>query len=114
MITEQQEQQFKNINKSPCVLCGLFYCDCDIKKGIDWGSERSIIAEHNKHLIGLRAKFKNNKDYVKTTWGKEGVIVKNDLTKWLYLRFDIPLKSGYKDSCITRELILRAGSFNLI
>ncbi len=32
MITEQQEQEFKNINKNPCVNCGLFYCDCSAEE----------------------------------------------------------------------------------
>jgi hypothetical protein len=108
MLTEQEEQSFKNINKEPCVLCGLYYCDCDTKKGIDWKNDKEIFAEHNKHLIGLRAQFKENPDYIKESWNKKGVIVKSDLTKWLYLKFDKPLKSG------TKSLILGAGNFNLI
>jgi len=114
MITEKQEQEFKNVNSNPCVLCGLFYCNCNIKDGIDWENDKYIIAEKNKHLIGLRAKFKRNEDYTKQTWNKPGVIVKSDLTKWLYLRFDKPLKSEYKDGCVIKELILKAGSFDLI
>jgi len=114
MITEQQEQEFKNINKEPCVICGLHYCDCDTKNGIDWKNDKEIIADKNKHLIGLRARFKNNPDYTRKTWGKIGTIVKTNLTKWLYLKFDEPLKSGYGHSCITKMLILRAGSFDLI
>lgn len=114
MISEQEEQSFKNINKEPCVICNLNYCDCDVKKGVEWKLDREIIAERNKHLIGLKARFKNNEDYTKATWGKTGIITDSDLTRWLYLKYDEPLRSGYKNSMVSEMLILRAGSFELI
>jgi len=46
MITEQEEQEFKNINKEPCLKCGLNYCDCDFIGFEEMG--KSLLEEWNE------------------------------------------------------------------
>jgi hypothetical protein len=76
----------------------------------------------NEHLIGKRARFKNNlKTYCRGLWLKEGVIKqlyqieKGDLNHiGLSLVFDEPYKSGLGNSCIMKSCYIAPDSIELI
>ena len=73
-----------------------------------------LVAKDNKHLIGKRAKFKNNlSGYIRGVWNKKGIIVKSNVTPYLYLKFDKPYKTGIGGSMITKELIICKGSIEV-
>ena len=81
-----------------------------------------ITIKDNPHLIGKRARLKNNPNLLNRDLHlREGVITqlfqikKGDLDHiGLSLVFDKPLKSGYMDSCITKSVYLLPDSFELI
>lgn len=83
-------------------------------------SEYINIATH-KHLIGKRAKFKEDSRYTKSCWNRTGKIfqdyqvVKGDLNHvGLSLKLDIPIRQGYCNSMVTKSLYIKLGSFELI
>jgi len=68
----------------------------------------------NEELVGKRAKFKNRNDYVKKCWGKEGTIINYEGSKWLSLKFDKPLESGFNDGGETHSLFISPDSIEFI
>ena len=78
-------------------------------------TEIELIAKNNEDLIGKRAKFKDNlKGYTWRVWNKTGTIITHKGMPYLYLKFDEPLKTGYKDSVITNSLVICKDSIELL
>lgn len=76
--------------------------------------EDFLLYDENKHLIGKRAKFKDNPTYINKCWGKKGIIMHHRGSKYISLKFDEPLKAGYCDSCITKTLFIAPNTIQLI
>lgn len=73
-----------------------------------------LTKEHNKELIGKRARLKENIDYARWTYGKEGVIISWEDNPYLSLKFDKPHKEGYFKSNPMNTIFIRENSFILI
>jgi len=96
MVTEQQEQEFKNINSHGCVKCGLHYCDCSdeemeeaqkksleggyiiLHAGSTWHGENPVKKEANtlRKIIDLSRKYRGFEDFTRIKGMDEDPVLK--------------------------------------
>lgn len=70
--------------------------------------------EKNRQLIGKRATFLTPESYVASAHNQKGTIMHHKGSKWISLKFDKPLKSGFAGSMKTETLFIRPKSYRLL